>query len=189
MGVVGAVVAIARTLGLEASEFSIIRRAALLHDIGKLGVSNAILDKLGKLTDAEWQTVRKHPENTFQILKRVPGFSPFSEIAAAHHEKLDGSGYLRGISDEQLNGPARVLVVADIYDALAAKRSHRDALPVEIVFEIMRRDVPRAIDAQRFEALQTFYESAERNTADLLNLSSEVQKRQSCAPEQILAEA
>ncbi|MFL6465651.1 MAG: HD-GYP domain-containing protein [Bryobacteraceae bacterium] len=187
MGVAGAAIAIAHTLGLEASEVATIRRAALLHDIGKLGVSNAILDKPGKLTNEEWESVRKHPHNTLQILKRVPGFSAFSEIAAAHHEKLDGSGYFLGISGEQLDLPARILVVADIYDALAAKRPYRDALPIETVFEIMGRDTPRAIDADCFKALQMSYETAERNTADLLNLSCKMQGHQNCVQEQALA--
>jgi putative nucleotidyltransferase with HDIG domain len=180
MGVAGAAVAIACTLGFKASEVATVRHAALLHDIGKLGVSNAILDKPGKLTNEEWESVRKHPYNTFQILKRVPGFSAFSEIAAAHHEKLDGSGYFRGISGEQLTLPARILVVADIYDALAAKRPYRDALPVETVFEIIGRDAPHAIDADCFQALQMSHESAQRNTADLLNLSCQMQRHGNC---------
>jgi putative nucleotidyltransferase with HDIG domain len=174
-GVAGAAVATARTLSLPESQVTMIRRAALLHDIGKLSVSNAILDKPGKLTQDEWHTVKKHPFYTLEILNRIPGFSNISEIAASHHEKLDGSGYFRGMTGEQLSLPARLLVVSDIYDALSAKRPYRDALPPETVFGMMQKDAPKALDATCFEALKCSSDAASLVTADLLRLSSNVQ--------------
>lgn len=174
-GVAGAAVAIARTLELSQEEVTLIRRAALLHDIGKLSVSNAILDKPGKLTDDEWQVVRKHPYYSLQILNKVPGFGDLSDIAASHHEKLDGSGYFRNMAAEQLSLPARILVVSDIYDALAAKRPYRDALPLETVFGIMQKDAPKALDAGCLEALKCSCDAANSVTASLLNLSLNTQ--------------
>ncbi len=171
-GVAGAAVAIARRLELKEEEVTLIRRAALLHDIGKLGVSNAILDKPGKLTDDEWTVVRKHPYYSLKVLSKIPSFGDLSEIAASHHEKLDGSGYFRNMTAEQLSLPTRIIVVSDIYDALAAKRPYRDVLPLETVFGIMQKDAPKALDGDCFEALKFSCGAAGSITADLLNLSS-----------------
>ncbi|MEP7366025.1 MAG: HD domain-containing phosphohydrolase [Acidobacteriota bacterium] len=177
-GVTGAAVAIARTLSLPESDIVVIRRAALLHDVGKLSVSNAILDKPGKLTDDEWGVVKQHPYYTYEVLNRIPGFDQLSEIAASHHEKLDGSGYFRHLPPERMSVPARILVVADIYDALAAKRPYRDALPFETVIGIMQKDAPKAIDANCFEALKCSVDSATQVTNDLLRLSLNLQHQQ-----------
>jgi putative nucleotidyltransferase with HDIG domain len=152
-GVAEAAVGIARNLGMPDREIAFIRRAALLHDIGKLSVPNTILEKPGPLTPGEWDVVKQHPSYTLEVLRRIPGFGELSEVAAAHHEKLDGSGYFRGWGAAQMNMPARILAVADIYDALAARRPYRDAMPEEAVFDILRKDAPRALDSDCVEAL------------------------------------
>lgn len=152
-GVASAAMGIGRWFGLGAGELKQLQRAALLHDIGKLGVSNAILEKPGKLTVDEFAAVRQHPYQTFEILRRVPAFADFSFDAAAHHERLDGKGYWQGLKAEQLSLPARILAVADVYDALQAKRPYRDALPLEKVFDIMRQDAPHALDWCCLDAL------------------------------------
>jgi putative nucleotidyltransferase with HDIG domain len=175
-GVAGAAVAIGRTLALSEPEVTLIRRAALLHDIGKLSVSNAILDKPDKLTAAEWEVVRKHPAYSYQILRRIPNFGELSEIAGAHHEKLDGTGYFRGIAADRLSLPARILVVSDIYDALAARRPYRDALALETVLEIMQRDAPHALDGACLEALKCSLTQANSVASDLYRLSLNFQQ-------------
>ncbi len=152
-GVARAAVAAGTQLGLSQHEIVDLRRAALLHDIGKLSVPNTILEKPGKLDDAEWAVVRKHPQYTLEILKRVPGFETLSEVAAAHHEKLDGSGYFRGWGARQMDTHMRILAVADIYDALAAARPYRGPLPRDTVFSIMGKDAPHALDAECLAAL------------------------------------
>jgi len=152
-GVAEAAMDIAIHFGMSELEKKQLRRAALMHDIGKLSVPNSILEKPGKLTDGEWQIVRDHPYYTFQILKRVPAFKSFSNDAAAHHERLDGSGYWRRLSGDNISFVARILAVADVFDALRAKRPYRDALPVEQVFSIMRKDSPKALDLSCLEAL------------------------------------
>jgi putative nucleotidyltransferase with HDIG domain len=154
-GVANAAVAIAGQLGMTDAEVTSIRRAALLHDIGKLSVPNTILEKPGKLDNDEWDVVKKHPYYTLEILRRIPGFRELSDVAAAHHEKLDGSGYFRNWGAEQLTTPSRILAIADVFDALAAKRPYRDALPLDTVFDIIRKDAPRALDAECLEALET----------------------------------
>jgi putative nucleotidyltransferase with HDIG domain len=152
-GVAEAALEIARWFGMTPRQMKMLRRAALLHDIGKLSVPNSILEKPAKLTAEEWKVVRDHPYYTLEILKRIPGFEAVSEDASAHHERLDGSGYWRGYASGQLSLTARILAVADVFDALHAKRPYRDSLPVEKVFSIMREDAPKALDTECLEAL------------------------------------
>ena len=113
-GVAGAAVAIGKHLDLSEPEITFLRRAALLHDAGKLSVANSILEKPGKLDGGEWDVVKKHPYYTYEILHRIPTFERLADVAAAHHEKLDGSGYYRGWGAAQMSLPSRILAVADI---------------------------------------------------------------------------
>lgn len=128
----------AERLGFTPVEQTRLRRAALLHDIGKLAVPNAILDKPGKLTPAEWAMVKQHPEHTLNVLRQVPIFEELAEDAANHHERLDGRGYFRGLTAAQLTPTARVLAVADVADALMSARPYRGALPVEEVLALIQ---------------------------------------------------
>jgi putative nucleotidyltransferase with HDIG domain len=152
-GVADAAVEIGQWLGMNPKSLKLLRRAALLHDIGKLSVPNSVLEKPAKLTSEEWTVIKAHPYYTFEILNKIPGFGRLSQDAAAHHEKLDGSGYWRGSGAEQLSRFARILAVADIFDALHAKRPYRDGLPLEKVFQMLRDDAPHALDLPCVEAL------------------------------------
>ncbi len=160
-GVAEASMDIARWFGMKPRDLKLLRRAALLHDLGKLSVPNMILEKPGKLTDEEWIVVKKHPYYTLEILRRIPGFEALGEEAAAHHEKLDGSGYWRGLAAEQLSTFARILAVADIFDALRAKRPYRDSTPLDKTFSILRAEAPRALDLPCIEALIAAKSSSE----------------------------
>jgi putative nucleotidyltransferase with HDIG domain len=144
---------IAEALGFDAEARRTLRRAALLHDIGKLAISNRILDKPGDLTDEELRAIRTHPQHTLSILTRAPCFADLAELAANHHEKLDGSGYPRSLAAAELDLPMRVLAVADIYEALTADRPYRGSLATEQALAIIDRDVPRALDADVRKAL------------------------------------
>lgn len=141
-------------LGLSAERLRDLERAGLLHDIGKLGVSNLILDKPGKLTEEEFAQVKRHPEHTLLILERVAVFRGLAETAAAHHERMDGKGYHRGLRAGELPVEARILAVADIFEALSAERPYRGALPTERVLEIMREGVGTATCPECFAALE-----------------------------------
>jgi putative nucleotidyltransferase with HDIG domain len=110
-----------------------LRRAGLLHDIGKLAVPNRILDKPGRLDAAEWQTIQQHTTCTLSLLQRVPVFQDFADDAANHHEWLDGRGYSRGLSGDQLSMTARILAVADVLDALTSDRPYQTRMPAERV--------------------------------------------------------
>ena len=125
-------------LGFGSAALRDLRRAGLLHDIGKLAVSNRILDKPGKLDEAEFAVVRRHPRYTQQILERIACFRGIVDTAANHHERLDGKGYHRGLSGRDLTLPARILAVADVYEALTAERPYRGAMPREQALGIMR---------------------------------------------------
>lgn len=145
--------AMARRLGFDERNVRLIRQSALLHDLGKLGVSNLILDKPGRLDDRELAIMRRHPEHTESILKRVTCFDPIAAFAASHHERLDGNGYHRGLRAAELSLHARILCVADICDALRATRPYREGLPPERIIEIMGREVGVALDPDCFSAL------------------------------------
>jgi HD-GYP domain-containing protein (c-di-GMP phosphodiesterase class II) len=132
-----------------------LKRAALLHDIGKLGVSNQILDKAGRLDEEEWVAVRHHPTLGEIILSRIAAFQELSKIAGAHHERLDGKGYPRGLHAPDIDFDTRIVTTADIFDALTAERPYRAAMPTQQAFEIMAKDVGTALDPDCFAALQS----------------------------------
>ncbi len=148
---------IAADLGFEGQRLITLRRASLLHDIGKLGVSNAILDKPGKLDSDEWKAIKKHPYYSSEILGQIDGFQRLAEIAGAHHERLDGKGYFRGLTSEQLDLDMRIVAVADVFDALTAKRPYRDAMPLGKVFDILQKDAGVALDSSCIDALRLRY--------------------------------
>jgi len=146
-------VGIGRGLGFDPMRLRDLRRAGLLHDVGKLAVSNLILDKPGKLTDEEFAQIREHPVHSLRILERASCFAPIAALAANHHERLDGGGYPLGLRADDLDLPMRVLAVADVYEALTADRPYREALPVRRALEIIARDVPARLDPAAFAAL------------------------------------
>jgi putative nucleotidyltransferase with HDIG domain len=159
-GVADMAVEIARRLGSDDEQLRVVHRAGLLHDLGKLGISNLILDKPGRLTDQEFQLMRHHPVETAAILDRLSCFRPIVDLAASHHERLDGKGYHRGLTEARLSMLDRVLCVADICDALRMSRPYRAGLSTEQVLEIMGRDVGTAIDGRCFEAMRDALHSA-----------------------------
>ncbi len=145
---------IGEELGLSEKHRRWLRRAALLHDIGKLGVSNSILDKPGKLDADEWVQVRGHAMATEVILSRISAFRKLAPIAAAHHERLDGGGYPKKLKGDEIALESRILCVADIFDALTAERPYRAALPITKSLAIMAEDVGKATDPECFAALK-----------------------------------
>ncbi|HET7320872.1 MAG TPA: HD domain-containing phosphohydrolase [Longimicrobiaceae bacterium] len=133
-------VAIAEELGMSAAERRRLFRAGLLHDIGKLGISSGILEKRGPLTPEERREMEAHPLYSWQILSRVDAFREFARMASLHHEKLDGSGYPWGVTGEDLDPAARILCVADIYEALTADRPYRAGMTPAAALAIIHKD-------------------------------------------------
>jgi HD-GYP domain-containing protein (c-di-GMP phosphodiesterase class II) len=144
---------IAEEMSLPAEKRRWLKRAALLHDIGKLGVSNAILDKPGKLDADEWEAMKSHAALTETILSRIAAFADLARIAGAHHERLDGKGYPRGLKAHEIVLETRIISTADVFDALTADRPYRKAFPVAKALAIMAEDVGKAFDPDCFAAL------------------------------------
>ncbi|MDP3111906.1 MAG: HD-GYP domain-containing protein, partial [Thermodesulfovibrionales bacterium] len=122
---------IARAEGMSEEELVHIRRGALLHDIGKLGVPDSILLKPGKLTEEEWALMKKHPVIAYELLSPVTFLRPALDIPYYHHEKWDGTGYPQGIKAEQIPLAARIFAIVDVWDALRSDRPYRPAWTVE----------------------------------------------------------
>jgi putative nucleotidyltransferase with HDIG domain len=156
---------VATMLGVDAAAVRDLRRAALLHDIGKLAVSNRILDKTGRLNAAEAAIIREHPLVTAQILERVPGLRELAAMAGAHHERLDGHGYPRGLTADALDLPMRVLAVADVYEAVTSERPYRMAMSSEQALRILRAEAPGRLDAAVVGALEELV--AQRGPVDV----------------------
>lgn len=129
---------LARLVSMTEEELTHVRRGALLHDIGKMGIPDAILLKPDKLTDAEWDTMRKHPTYAYELLSPIAYLRPALDIPYCHHEKWDGSGYPRGLKGEQIPLAARLFAVVDVWDALRSDRPYRHGWPEEKVREHLR---------------------------------------------------
>ena len=162
--------ALARAAGMEEFEIEGVATAALLHDIGKLGVPEYILAKTGPLTPAEIGKVRQHPELGAAIVADVPFPYPVTPLILNHHERWDGTGYPHGVAGERIPKGARVLAVADYFDALTSERSYRKPFRWEEATAIIRHEAGRALDPElvgRFiELLPTLPRHAELDAAD-----------------------
>jgi HD-GYP domain-containing protein (c-di-GMP phosphodiesterase class II) len=131
----------AQISGLPEAERQTLRRAGLLHDLGRLGVSNAIWEKADSLSEVERERIQQHPYLTDKMLLRIPALARSREIAARHHERLDGSGYPRGLTAVSLTPADRLLAVADVYHAMTEPRPHRPALAGEEAVARLRSEV------------------------------------------------
>lgn len=144
---------IGKTLGLPTDIVSDLGRAGLLHDLGKLGVPNSILDKPDRLTEPEMVRVREHPRQSFAILAAMPRFSRIADIASTHHERLDGRGYWQGLGREDLGIESRVMTVADVFDALTSDRPYRKGLDPDTAISTLWSEAETAFDPVCIEAL------------------------------------
>jgi HD-GYP domain-containing protein (c-di-GMP phosphodiesterase class II) len=129
---------LARAMGLNDQEISQIRRGALLHDMGKLGVPDDILFKPDKLNDAEWAIMRQHPQYAYDMLCSIDYLKPALDIPYSHHEKWDGTGYPQGLKGEQIPMAARLFAIVDVWDALQSDRPYRAGWPKEKVLDHIR---------------------------------------------------
>ena len=144
----------AAQLGLGEGEVRTLRRAGYVHDLGRLGVSNAIWDKAGPLGAGEWERVRMHPYITERMLHQSESLAPLGAIAVQHRERLDGTGYPRGLSGAAIARPARILGAADAYQAMREPRPHRPALaPGEAAAELRAEVKAARLDAEAVEAV------------------------------------
>lgn len=131
---------LADAIGMEAKDKSLLEKAAILHDIGKIGIRDSVLQKDGKLTDEEYKHIQEHVRITHNILNKIymsPDFRIITEMACSHHEKWDGTGYYRHLKGEEITLGGRILAVADVFDAITSKRHYRDKMPIANVLDIL----------------------------------------------------
>jgi HD-GYP domain-containing protein (c-di-GMP phosphodiesterase class II) len=141
-------------LGLPADEVDLLRRAGLVHDLGRLGVSNAIWDKPGPLGAGEWERVRLHPYLTERMLHQSAALAPLAAVAVQHRERLDGSGYPKGLSGAAVTRPARILGAVDAYQSMREPRPHRPALSAEDAAAELQADAKAGkLDAEAVAAV------------------------------------
>jgi PAS domain S-box-containing protein/putative nucleotidyltransferase with HDIG domain len=152
---------LAAQLGVPSADLVHIRRGALLHDIGKVGVPDKILLKEGHLTDEEWAIMRQHPQFAYDMLAPIQYLRPALDIPWCHHEKWDGTGYPRGLQSEQIPLAARIFAVADVYDALTSDRPYRPAWTKEQALEYIREQTGKHFDPQVTAAFLSLIESEE----------------------------
>ena len=133
---------------LNQEELVHIRRGALLHDMGKLGVPDSILHKPATLTDDEWELMRKHPQFAYDMLYPIEYLRPALDIPYCHHEKWDGTGYPRGLKSDHIPLAARIFAVVDVWDALTSDRPYRAALGQEEVLEYIKNQSGIHFDPQ-----------------------------------------
>jgi HD-GYP domain-containing protein (c-di-GMP phosphodiesterase class II) len=151
-------VLLARRMGIREADLIHVRRGALMHDIGKISVPDAILHKPGPLTPEEWAVMRQHPVTAYELLYPIIYLRPALDIPYGHHEKWDGSGYPRGLAQEQIPLAARVFTVIDVWDALRSDRPYRKAWAEERVQEHLRTGGGSHFDPSVLEA---FFEMSE----------------------------
>lgn len=149
--------ALARQMGMEAEEAQTLGKASTLHDLGKLGIPDAIIRKPGKLTDEEFAIIKTHPKLAMNIFGDHPGFEMAKQIALCHHEKWDGAGYPERLQGEAVPLPARIVAVADVLDALASERPYKNAWPMEEAVAEIQRCSGRHFDPHVVDALTQLY--------------------------------
>jgi len=155
-------VGICQELGLSSDYTDMIRVAASLHDYGKIGVDDAILKKNGRLDEAEYEHIKTHAVKTRNILQRVNFegiYKEVPEIAASHHEKLDGSGYPSGLKEDEIPLGAKVIAVADVYEALTSRRHYRDPMPVNEALDYLVENIGNHFDRQCVGAFINYFNS------------------------------
>jgi HD-GYP domain-containing protein (c-di-GMP phosphodiesterase class II) len=158
--------AVAETLGWPLSGVEAARLAALWHDLGKLGVSNLILDKPGPLTDDERRAMARHPAWTAAILEPLTPFAAIREGAAGHHERIDGTGYPHRWRGDAVPTLARVVAVADVFEALTAARPYKEPYAADEAIALMRREAGSHLDPAAVEALAATRPSGPDPAAD-----------------------
>lgn len=171
---------LAEAVGWDTDRARLLEQAAPMHDTGKIGIPDEILKKPGKLNPREWTTMKRHTEIGFEILSRsrAPLFQLAAEVALNHHERWDGSGYPRGLSGSEIPESARIVAVADVFDALATRRPYKDPWPLDVVISKITEDSgshfePRLVDAflasmPRILQVKTHWDQRETPDGDVL---------------------
>lgn len=154
---------VAWQMGLRKEPVRQIQKAAILHDIGKISVADAVLSKPGPLNDAEWTEMKRHPELGYRMLNGIDFLRDAAEVVYTHHERFDGAGYPRGLKGEEIPLGARIFAVVDAYDAMTSHRPYRKALPHRKVIEEIARNAGGQFDPA---VVRAFLEAEKRGFPD-----------------------
>lgn len=154
--------AIAKEMGLSEEHQMIVARAGILHDIGKIGIMDSVLNKVGELNEEEWDIIKKHTENAKEILEPLQFLTREKKIIRHHHERFDGSGYPKGLSGSDLPIEVQVIAVADAFDAMNSERAYRKPLPRETIFEELIKAKGSQLNP---EVVDVFIKMLENNTS------------------------
>jgi putative nucleotidyltransferase with HDIG domain len=143
--------AIAQRAGLSREEEELVHIAALLHDIGKFILPDRILKANVPLTDEDWMLIKRHPQQGARVVSSLDGYGPVAEIILAHHERIDGKGYPRGLEGEDIPRLSRIIAVSDTYDVMTARDSYRTPMPQQDAIAELRRVAGKQLDAEFVE--------------------------------------
>jgi len=161
---------IARAMGVSegSQEWVDMQRGSLLHDVGKIGVSDAILLKPGKLTELEWEAMRQHPEIGYNMLRQVKFLSGAADLILAHHERWDGKGYPKGLREEEIPLGARIFMVVDTFDSMTSDRPYRRALSTLDALNEILRNSGSQFDPTVVEAFLDIYDAWVKEREELM---------------------
>lgn len=170
--VAGLASAIAKQMSLSDEQSEVIRLAGLVHDLGKINVPSDILSKPGRLSEAEFSLVKAHAQAGYDILKEIEFPWPIAKIVHQHHERINGSGYPRGIEGESIRLEARILAVADVVEAMISHRPYRPALGVDRALEEISKNRGESYDPEVVDACLAFFAESGADGVDWAALSS-----------------
>ena len=141
-----------------------LNRGALLHDIGKIGISAKILDKPARLTDEEFSLIKEHPTKGFRIIEPIAAYKDVLPIILQHHERIDGKGYPQGLEGHKISMEAKIVAVADAFDAIVSDRPYRKGMSQPQAIEIMREEAGQQFDPSALEALIEVFKEGESSS-------------------------
>ncbi len=163
--------AIGKRLGLPQERLEQLRYGALLHDVGKLGIEDDILGKPGRLTPSEWVEMRRHPTIGKEIVEKIDSLGVVARIVEEHHERVDGKGYPKGLKGDEILLEARIVVVADAYDAMRSDRPYRQGLSKEEAIRELRRNAGSQFDPL---VVKVFLEILDEETVCVMGVTDDV---------------
>ena len=151
---------IGKKMGISQLELIVLRRGALLHDIGRIGVPDDVLNKVEELTSSDWALIRCHPDNGAKLLRKIPSLQEVIQVVAFHHERWDGAGYPRNLKGPVIPPLARICAIAEVYDSLVSDQPYRRAWPKLKALATIEQESGKGYDPVVVKAFLKTFESA-----------------------------
>jgi putative nucleotidyltransferase with HDIG domain len=159
-----------REMNFSEAELKVLELSALFHDVGKIGTPDLVLNKPSRLTEEEFQVMKKHPELTFEILNEFEEFKKVSHFAKHHHERFDGRGYPSGLKGEEIPLASRIILIADTFDAMTSSRPYRKGLPYSVAYEELTQFSGTQFDPACVKAFVSGMEKEERKQEEVFTI-------------------